>query len=259
MSNTFSFKRFIMLFKKHTLEHGKTYLLSSAVLAGLFFISLGFISYINHGDLQPGAQGVIFVIFLLFAGSIFTSLIFAELGDKKKAVPVLTLPASHLEKYLIGWVYSFIIYQLVYIGLFYAVDGIVLSISNTSPSGKLQLVDLFDDNSKFYYVFTIYALFNALTLCGAIWFEKLHFIKTAFLFFIFVLVLTLINQPVLRAIIGRDIFKGVLFENLRFDDGGHYRSIEPGFDAPVVHFIITMLISVLVWGCAYFKLREKEV
>src|ERR1700743_2754531 len=100
MNNTFDLNRFLLLFKKHTLEHAKIYLLSFIVLMGLVFLVLGFDSYTNGGLLDKKAQQISFIFIMLIGGSIFTSMSFIELGDKKKAIPFLTLPASHFEKYL---------------------------------------------------------------------------------------------------------------------------------------------------------------
>src|SRR4051794_28226809 len=103
MSNTFDIKRFGMLFKKHTLEHGKTYLLSAGVLTGIMFLTLGFMSYSSNGHLRINEQIPVFVFLSIIAGGIFTSIVFTELGDKSKAIPTLMLPASHFEKYLVAW------------------------------------------------------------------------------------------------------------------------------------------------------------
>lgn len=129
MNNIFSFNRFTLLFKKHSIEHAKTYLLSIAVLAGLMSLVLGFTVYSSHGLLPIEIQNISFYYFILGAGSIFTSLTFTDLGDKKRAPSALTLPASHFEKYLVSWLYSFVIFQLVLIGLFYLINSIIISIS----------------------------------------------------------------------------------------------------------------------------------
>jgi hypothetical protein len=52
MSNTFNLTRFIRLFKKHTLEHAKTYLLSTGVLAGVTAIGLGLFVVTNGGAIS---------------------------------------------------------------------------------------------------------------------------------------------------------------------------------------------------------------
>src|SRR5665213_2760957 len=110
MNNTFNLTRFGRLFVKHTVEHYKSYLMSLAVLMGVMLLGDGFITYLIPGDfMDAGMQSALFMSVLLLAGTIFASTIFADLGDNKKAMASLTLPASHFEKYLVAWLYSVII------------------------------------------------------------------------------------------------------------------------------------------------------
>lgn len=258
MNNTFSFKRFAMLFKKHTLEHAKMYLMSTGVLAGLLFLILGFIAYNTGGQLPPGAQTVIFILFLLFAGSIFTSLAFTALGDKRKAIPVLTLPASHFEKYLVVWVYSFIIFQLVFVGVFYLADGIVLGLCS-SATNHVQVLNLFDDRYDSYYAFIIYTVLHAFAFFGAIYFEKLHFIKTSFVFFAFIIAFVFINNFILSSMLDIKIAKNMPFSGLGFEENGRYQNIRAQINFNYYHVAAAGITALLLWSSAYFRLKEKEV
>src|ERR1022692_150129 len=103
MNNTFNIRRFRRLFVKHTVEHYKSYLMSLTVLMGVMILGGSFLIYMIEAPIDKGFQSAIFAMILLLAGTIFTSTIFADLGDTKKAVASLTLPASHFEKYLVAW------------------------------------------------------------------------------------------------------------------------------------------------------------
>src|SRR5688572_12726562 len=118
MNQTFNLKRFSLLFIKHTTDNYKTYLMAFSVLLGVLFLSMGFVAYMSK-DLSVRTQIPFFIFVFLIAGSIFTSIIFSDFGNKKKAIAILTLPVSNFEKYLIGWIYSFIIFQFLYIPAFY--------------------------------------------------------------------------------------------------------------------------------------------
>src|ERR1700735_3627414 len=107
MNNIFNVNRFCRVFIKHTVEHFKSYLMSLTVLIGVMLLGGSFITYMIFDSFMPIAmQSVLFVSILLLAGTIFTSTIFADMGDNKKAIASLTLPASHFEKYLVAWLYS---------------------------------------------------------------------------------------------------------------------------------------------------------
>src|SRR5664279_4326257 len=119
MKKTFSIKRFSRLFKKHTKEHYKNYLMSLTVLVGVMILGGGFLVYMAEVQLDKNLQTFFFFSIMLLTGTIFTSSVFADLGEKKKATVWLTLPASHFEKYLIAWLYSFLFFIIVYLLVFY--------------------------------------------------------------------------------------------------------------------------------------------
>src|ERR1700748_3583700 len=98
MNNIFNLNRFGRLFIKHTAEHYKNYLMSLIVLIGILVLSGSFLVYMIKIPIDKGFQTAMFMATLVLAGSFFTSTVFADLGDKKKAIGVLTLPASHFEK-----------------------------------------------------------------------------------------------------------------------------------------------------------------
>src|SRR5262249_36558983 len=119
MRDFFSFSRFRRLFIKHTAEHYRTYLMSIAVLAGVLLLGGSFVFYVIPEPPDPGFQEAVFVLLMVFGGTLFTSTIFSDYGDKRKAIPALTLPATAFEKFLVGWLYSYPIFLLVYVGVFY--------------------------------------------------------------------------------------------------------------------------------------------
>ncbi|MVN22208.1 hypothetical protein [Mucilaginibacter arboris] len=259
MNQTFNINRFSMLFKKHTLENYKTYLMSVGVLAGLLVLFMGIASYANDGYLLLGFQEAFFVIFLLLAGCIFTSLVFADLGDKKKAIPALTLPASHFEKYLVSWLYSFLIFQLLYVALFYLIAALIISFGHDVPGRENVLLDLFDKDRMAYMAFVLYPFIHSVILFGAIYFEKLHFIKTGFAFFTGIFLLGLLNRPIISSMIDETIRGTTIFSPLDITDGKNYWTIFPPEIQKQTIGIVLGIIVVILWVSAYFRLKEKEV
>lgn len=259
MSQIFNINRFAALFKKHTVENYKTYLMSVGVLAGLLILFMGFASFVNDGFLILGFQETFFFVFLLLSGSIFTSLSFTDLGDKKKAIPALTLPASHFEKYLVSWLYSFLIFQLLYVALFYLIASIVISFGHNVPGRENVLLNLFDKDRMARMVFVIYPIIHAIIFFGAIYFEKLHFIKSGFAFFIGIFLLGLFNRPIMASMIDHKIIGTTIFSPLEITDGKKYWEIFPPEIQNQTVGIVIVIVVVLLWVSAYFKLKEKEV
>ena len=258
MNNTFDIKRFGMLFKKHTLEHGKTYLLSAGVLTGLLFILLGFSSYSSDGHLRINVQIPVFVFISLITGGIFTSIVFSELGDKSKAIPTLMLPASHFEKYLVAWLYSYIIFQVIYVGVFYLTDSIVVNMGHHELEVD-KVINIFDtQKNDCWYAFVAYGFIHAFSFFGAIFFKKLHFIKTAIAFFACLIILTLINKPIVSALIPGDI-KSIPFQRLDIYDHDRYFNIRGSDGMMNVSLCVLALVVLLLWATTYLRLKEKEV
>ena len=260
MNNTFEMSRFARLYKKHTVEHLKTYLLTIAVLAGLLLVCLGFFWYIHGAKLNIRDQANVFVFFYLACGTIFTSLTFSQLGDKKQAIPALILPASHLEKYLVSLIYTFVVYQLIFLGIYFLVDGTLFALGAPFEKDENEMINVFVSDQKIYIVFFIYALLHAFAFWGAIYFEKLHFVKTGFVVLAAGFLLVIINNILLNGFIKSDTNKGVPFLGATVVEHGKYYNMDvhgTGFALCVGAALA--VTTVLLWTTAYFKLKEKEV
>lgn len=256
MNNYFSLKRFCLLFMKHTTEHYRTYLMSAAVLAGVFLLGGSFIFYMIPGPMDAGFQTALFAVLMLIAGPIFTSTIFADLGDKRKAIPALTLPASQFEKFMVSWVYSYIVFILVYTGIFYLVLSILISLKHW-PGHHSEMLNIIQ-SGYCLVLLTLFSLLHAITMYGAIKFEKLHFIKIGFSFLTFYALLILVNTVFLGLIIGRPVYPATPFAFLNFMNDKNFYSIVLNQQQSAWVFIVLPVVSLLFWITAYYKLKEKQ-
>lgn len=258
MNNHFNLSRFGLLFRKHTVEHYKTYLMSLGVLLGAMFLIMGTASYLAISPMGASEQTVFFLFFLIGAGVVFTSTVFSQLGDKKKAIAFLTLPASQLEKYLVGWLYSFPIYLLLFIPSFYLILLILLHIDprvGTDP----EVINILKSEPPLHVILIFYALFNAVMLVGSVYFNKNHFIKTAFAGFVALILFYNLNKQMAQAMLGRDLLSAgpfsvaVFMEDDKRFDVGAYQGIEP------LILLLFLVLAFIAWVAAYFKLSEKQV
>ena len=85
MDNYFNLKRFVLLFNKYTSEHFGNYSMAVLALFGLMLSFVLFFSLTQNALVAVSFQRDIFFVFLWGAGSMFTSNVFADLGNKKKA------------------------------------------------------------------------------------------------------------------------------------------------------------------------------
>jgi hypothetical protein len=256
MNNFFNLKRFGLLFKKHCAEHYKTYLMASAVLLGVLLIGGCFMVYLIEMPIVTQLQTVLFVPIYFLAGTIFTSTIFADISDKNKAISTLTLPASHFEKFLVGWLFSYVIFSVVFLGSFYLILTILLNLRHW-PNMHIGVFNAFSEPAA--VIFIVYTFLHSITFYGAILFERLHFIKVAFGFFITTVILTEINTAFLEKLVGREVRPTTPFANLALFDNNRFvavRSIR--VSEPMVSYLI-MGIAIILWVAAYYRLKEKQV
>ena len=258
MNNIFSLPRFLMLFKKHLFEKGKEYLLSSLTLTIILIGLLAFVAYQNASGLKEELQEVTFVISIILSGMIFTSMIFPDLSDKRKSTIYLTLPASHLEKYLVTWIFSYLIFQLVFTAVFYLATAIVLNIGINEIGNENTVFNIFDSQNKVYQVFYVYLLAHSLMFYGAVYFRKKHFISTIFSLFLIGVLLSLFNKLFLSLMIKSEVLISPPFTNLRFVENFNRYYIEAEKSGG---FVITLLalITGILWISAFYRLKEKEV
>ncbi|MFD2145041.1 hypothetical protein [Mucilaginibacter antarcticus] len=260
MNNTFNLTRFLSYFKKHTIDNGKTYLLSTAVLVGILALALLFVVATGTGHLSTDWQMTVLMFCVLFGGSVFASLTFADLSDKRKAIPALTLPVSNLEKFLVSWIYTYVIFLLVSFGAFYLVDVVAVCFSKPSTYfGETKLLDLTNQATPGTLVLGVFTLFHAFAFWGAIFFTKLHFIKASFVFFICLIVLTLLNKGLLFSLSDNHISQHMLMSGVQISENGRTTYYVP--DTLVINLmpVVFIICVFILWASAYFRLKEKQV
>jgi hypothetical protein len=256
MSNIFNARRFGMLFIKHSTEHYKTYLMASGVLIGVMLLGGGFIIYLIETPIDLNMQSVLFMPIYFLAGTIFTSTIFGDISDRKKAIASLTLPASHFEKFLVAWLFSYLIFSVVFMGSYYLILMLLLNLRHW-PNQHIEVFSIFHQPAASFLL--LFTLLQSIAFYGAIVFEKLHFIKTGFCFFIAVGVLTLFNTSFIEALIGRVIRPATPFAVIGFLDHDRYVVVASIAQTDGLVGWLILCVSILFWIAAYYRLKEKQV
>jgi hypothetical protein len=256
MNNIFNAKRFGMLFIKHTTEHYKAYLMSWAVLVGVMALGGGFLVYMIEAPIETGMQTAMFGSIFFLAGTMFTSTIFADYGDGKKAAALLTLPATTFEKFLVGWLFSYLIFALVFTGTFYFILVILLSLERI-PNFHHEVINVFD--GQLITIFVLFSLLHSIAIFGSIFFKKLQFIKTAFCFFISIGVATVVNTAILEMLLGRRLRAAVPFANVDFPGDDRYNRVTGTHTTYLLVICLLLVIALVFWVTTYYKLKEKQV
>ena len=254
----FSPARFGRLFARHTAEHLRGYLLTAAVGAGGMLLVMGFVTYLQRSALAPGGQGVFFIVFLLGGGSIFASTVFAQFGDKRPAAGALLLPASHLEKYLVAWLYSAPLFLLVFLPLFYLVNALVAYVG-AAPGQTPALLNLFTARQDFADGFWWFFLLNSVFLWGAIYFEKAHFVKTGFVVFLGMAALSVLNYRALLSLLSGEVRFAPPFTGAGLQEGEAFYTLTLPETQTAWLALLPLALAALLWLAAYFRLTEKQL
>jgi hypothetical protein len=257
MSQHFNLTRFGRLLRKHTAEYWKTYLMSTAVLLGGLVVVLGGLTYLTRRPLEREPQILLFVFILLAAGIAFTASVFADLGNARGAAPALMLPASHLEKYLVAWLYTMPVFLLVYTIVFFGVDAVTLQLgSNGKP---YEMLDFSRGTREWAGPLVTYALPHGIALYCAIYYQRLHIIKTAFLILGLAAVLLVANGQMMKLFIPGshptapfgDVWVGALEQRIVV--------ALPYTTWQLTTTLVSLALAALLWAAAYARLTEKQL
>lgn len=254
----FSPARFGRLFARHTAEYLPGYLMMAAVGGGAMLLILGFITFIQKSAPSLSVQTIFFILFLLIGGSVFASTVFSQFGERRRATVALLLPASHLEKYLVAWLYAVPLFLLLFVPLFYLVTAAVVHVG-AAPGQVPELLNLWQNRQDMVGIFWFFTLLGALGLWGSIYFEKAQFIKTAFGVFVLLGMLSAINFQVVKGLISPNLRYGPPFAGLSLVEGGQQYGLALADDQLPWLSVLPLALAALLWVGTYFCLTEKQL
>ncbi len=252
---SFSFKRILLLMQKTLYENAKSVIIGLTTVFGLFSFIL-FMSALNNGGNSWNNLDAFYTPGLFIAGLFIAGSAFSNFRNKEKTLSYLMLPASSLEKFISEWLLTTFVFIIVYTGIFYIFNFLLLSVGNIFGF-DVNIINifnpdlLFDNLPKFF-------IFQSLFLAGAATFKKSPFFKTVFVGFLFMIFIT-IYLSVLAYFL-----KGT-FETFSFNNNGmnmsgqelsyNYENHWITETAKIMYYYIT---APAFWLYTYFKLKEKE-
>lgn len=263
MNNTFNLHRFGLLLKKSLLERpvqmfGFTGLLLALVLI-LYVIAKSLMGY-------HGAQNLTFIWGLAGGGCFMASFVFNYFSSNAIGASYLTLPASHLEKWLCGIVIAGILYPGIFLLFYRAMDTVFVylyhqGLDADSPFYKEQY------ESVYLFPFTgivagkVYPMFLFLSgamLLGSLYFNKVGFIKTAICICVLCMGCFGLNWLFAKLLFG-SISDAAPFNHVSIPVGKEEGSIElPDAAARFFDIGLKYIFTLLLWILAFARLREKE-
>jgi heme/copper-type cytochrome/quinol oxidase subunit 2 len=271
MSNVFNFNRLCALIRRQWIAVGKIYMMSIVIIAGIFIAFYGFSIFNNYGDISTHSEMGRYVLnfrqplfyFLgLFFITIISSSYFSDLGQKTKAIFELMIPASRLEKFLSAVFYTAIVSLSAYFLLFFLVDlafvsylrsiGSSITTIQMEPRGQVVVDNWMYffkmEKSEFFpYFYFLPFILNALFLLGSIAYQNYQYIKTAITMIIYIAVWIITFIYVMKLTTDNTIG---IDNNNYFDEKVHSLQLV---------LAIGIFLTLIFWGLAFLKLKEKEV
>lgn len=277
--HSFSFQRWSLLVAKHWAENKKRYLLSVAAIFALITFWFTFLLLVNEDDpMSKSMQAGAYFVSLFGIGCLYAGTFFNPLNSRSKGTFYLLTPASSLEKLLTALLFSVVFFFVVFVGVFYLSDFIMINIANTvhpyytqpGSNGVVPQAEMFNVfyekgpgedavNFPIYVLLAFFAL-QAAFLLGSVYFGQYSVVKTAIALFVLFLVVS--------------FAEGYLF-HLFLPNGDHYQSLTsyltkdankpvnvvllPAWIDTALGFVMKFAFAPLFWVVTFFRLTEKEI
>ncbi len=267
MSNLFNSIRFFGLIRRQWISFGRIYLMSIGIIAGVIFGFYVFNFNSFYNDVQNAHSSILnfraplFCILGLFFVTVISSSYFANLGRKTTAILELMIPASQLEKFLVGIFYTTIVGVGSYLLIFYLIDFSFVSYLRSYSSmtltynegGREVIIDVYQYFFKVkyenvaYYFCVLPMLLNAIFLLGGILFQNYQYIKTAISLVVFCVAWVVLFIYLMK---------------MQTDNTVHTMDKSYWSDPDHVFGLIAcvgVLLTVIFWYIGFLRLKEKEV
>lgn len=256
MNQVFNFHRFGLLLKLDLAENGKKALLSLAVILGLMFLLMNpFIDFRKVG-FSPIFLHILAYCVALFCGSLFTILAFEKYATPTTGIATILIPASQTEKYITAFISS-ILFMSVLLCAFFAMHYQFAEILIRNYA--LERINPLPPEIMIAFSYIFY-LVHGVSFLGSIYFPKATYIKTASVFFAFLVICFSVNWIMVHQMVeAGTIVQGPPFAKWNVFRNGTYIQVEYSKTTFLAIKTFFVLFVLALWQVAYVRLKEKEI
>lgn len=270
MNQVFSFKRWLLLLKRHWTENGKLFFYGTLSLLGAISVTLLIWIASNHHYNQYDLL-IFYLIGLYLVGAIFASNSFNMLQKKDQGIYYLSLPASHFEKLLTQIFFNVFFFTLVYSICFYGVQALTTLIIESKVSAHPDLYSFrpmdwkHPDELMRALPFFIYIFFGvqALFILGSVYFKRFTFLLTTIVLVILIFCIANYVNSLSHALFKDFYWTGgdsVSTRGVVNDRNIHNKIYKlPANLSFVLKWLMLLGWAPLLWLAACFRLKEKEI
>lgn len=261
MNQTLDIQRLGWLIKRIWVENrklfGMTYVVMVLLCIAAYYLGRDAGGAIVDRDIRFGSL----IVGMFGLGVLFANYIFRDFSHTPSTMSYLLLPASHLEKFLSGLFYVFIVYPIVIISTHSLIDYTAFEIIKFSyPDTPMERTiipysEIFEtyftvQDTMFFNGVTFLMNFWTFTIMGTLFFQRLSLIKTAFLGFSSIAIIALLEYLMFHYIIG-DLNNNISHNTEKDSILMTYVTL----GIVLLRFVLPLFWLLI----AYLKLKEKEV
>jgi len=243
MNTNISLSRIILLLKRDISENYKYILAISLTVLSVFTIFQTIDALSDSRPELATQQNNMYFSEMLIAGIFVAGMAFRDFRTKEKTMSYLTLPAQTIEKFISNWLYSGVIFMIIFTVLFGIFNLLNIFIVEYLTDYDISFFNPFTED--FVNFLKAYIPIHAVFLAGAAWFKRIPLFFTSFAIFI----------------ISLAIFFFVLAIGYMIFDNGTlaYTSTDKIISVEILKNFATYAIPPLFWFVAFLKIKEKEV
>jgi hypothetical protein len=270
MNQTFNIHRFTLMLRLDWAEKGRNSLLMASVLIFCMLAMMVPIAlYDEYSNFREMLQYFAMITILLFGGSLYTSNAFSQYSASDTGIAALMLPASQTEKFLSSLLIN-LVFVIPFLIFFWQFHYFITDYANEKLPVKGDKYRYIPKDFMLYSTYCYLGIQSAVFL-GSIYFRKSSYIKTAALVIGFAFVTTIANL-MLAAGLTSNPSKFVAFPLTGWKIW-YYPNDEiarPEYAAAFYHMtfppevftalqVFAVFTALMLWACAYFQLKEREI
>ncbi len=240
--NNFNITRFIKLLQYRISIHKTRWLMQLAGLTGIaLLITSLFIKDIARYHAFDNFYGTLLGFSVVFIGVYLSSRAFIELKNTSNGFLYLMLPASTFEKFIIPSLFSGILFFTFYLGVYALLANLSNFIWGLAYHFPMEVYNPLATKSINYTLggLKAFLILQPIFLLGSVIFKKNHFIATAIVVFVLLILISFISLLSVKIA------------------SGEFESINLDVENINIYWII--IFHIIINIATFFKLKEKQI
>jgi hypothetical protein len=270
MNQTFNIHRFTLMLRLVWADKGKNYLLMACVLISCLLILMVPVALSDeYGNFREVLHYFALIMILLLGGSLYTSNAFSQYSASDTGIAALMLPASGIEKFFSSLLIN-LVFVVSFLIFFWQFHYFIIDVANENLPPTSDKYRYIPEDFMLYSTYSYLGIQSAVFL-GSIYFKKSSYIKTAAVFIGFGLIMTLVNLMFATKLASNPskiaVFPLTGWKLWYYSKDGMSR---PEYVAGFYHLtfppemftalqIFSVFIALMLWTCAYFQMKEREI